>query len=203
MNKIITYSVLAILLVSCRHKPDPEYVAEITRWQDQMDQEFAYPESSPLTEEGLQEFEGIEFFSIDDKYHIVAEFVATPYEDTFGMETTTERRPLYKKFGEAYFKLDGKELKLDIFQNQELLKIPEYKDYLFIPFKDKTNGVSSYHGGRYLEATIPDGETIEIDFNYAYNPYCAYNHQYSCPIPPAQNYLNVEIKAGVKDYKGK
>ena len=75
-----------------------------------------------------------------------------------------------------------------------------YEDYLFLPFLDNTNGEESYGGGRYVEARIPEGDTIIIDFNKAYNPYCAYNEKYSCPIVPRQNYLPIEVKAGVKAF---
>ena len=78
--------------------------------------------------------------------------------------------------------------------------IKELKDYLFLPFMDLTNGVSSYGGGRFLDLKIPEGESIIIDFKKAYNPYCAYNHRYSCPVPPDANHLNIEIPAGVKAY---
>ena len=77
----------------------------------------------------------------------------------------------------------------------------EYKDYLFLPFLDDTNGEGSYGGGRYIDLRIPDSDTMIIDFNTAYNPYCAYNDRYSCPIVPRQNYLDVAIEAGVKAFK--
>ncbi|MCK5678470.1 MAG: DUF1684 domain-containing protein, partial [Flavobacteriaceae bacterium] len=90
---------------------------------------------------------------------------------------------------------------LEIYQNQKLILTTDYEDYLFLPFTDKTNGESTYGGGRYLDLKIPDGDTTVIDFNKAYNPYCAYNHKYSCPIPPKANQLDVEINAGVKAYE--
>lgn len=110
---------------------------------------------------------------------------------------------MYVKYGEAYFELDGKELKLDIFQNIEASRIPLYRNSLFLPFNDLTNGVTTYGGGRYIDLTIPKEDVICIDFNKAYNPYCAYNYKYSCPIPPEQNNLDVEINAGVKLIRSK
>ena len=79
----------------------------------------------------------------------------------------------------------------------------DYANYLFLPFNDNTNGKTSYGGGRFIDLEIPEAgsKTIVIDFNKSYNPYCAYNHKYSCPIPPSENNLNVEISAGVKAYK--
>ena len=81
------------------------------------------------------------------------------------------------------------------------MKREGYEDYLFLPFLDNTNGVTSYGGGRYIELRISKGDSIEIDFNSAYNPYCAYNEKYSCPIVPRENYLDIEVKAGVKAFK--
>jgi uncharacterized protein (DUF1684 family) len=77
----------------------------------------------------------------------------------------------------------------------------EYRDYLFLPFADLTNGEETYGGGRYLDLTIPTGNTILLDFNKAYNPYCAYNPKYSCPLVPKQNRLDIPIIAGVKAFK--
>ena len=74
-------------------------------------------------------------------------------------------------------------------------------DYLFLPFTDLTSGVDTYGGGRYIDQKIPEGNSIIIDFNQSYNPYCAYNPRYSCPIPPPENDLLIEIMAGVKDFK--
>ena len=116
------------------------------------------------------------------------------------MATTTDRKPIYKTFGTATFELEGKKLKLHIYQNQDLIKKAEYTNHLFIPFRDQTNSNGSYGGGRYIDVEIPEGNTIVIDFNKSYNPYCAYNDKYSCPIPPSENDLDIEIKAGVKDY---
>ena len=79
-----------------------------------------------------------------------------------------------------------------------LKKEKEYKDYLFLPFRDGTSRKESYGGGRFLDLKKPKGKTIHIDFNLAYNPYCAYSHRYTCPIPPPENELTIEIKAGEK-----
>ncbi|MDO3384294.1 DUF1684 domain-containing protein, partial [Gilvimarinus sp. SDUM040013] len=105
--------------------------------------------------------------------------------------------------GVASFTLKGKKFKLNIYQNQSLITSPEYKNHLFLPFNDLTNNTTSYEGGRYIDLEIPPAKSkiIIIDFNKAYNPYCAYNHKYSCPIPPADNFLDIEINAGVKKYQ--
>ena len=83
----------------------------------------------------------------------------------------------------------------------ELLDDEEFVDYLFLPFTDLTNGEATYAGGRYIDLAIPDGDTLIIDFNKSYNPYCAYNKKYSCPIVPKVNHLEIDINAGVKAFK--
>lgn len=170
-------------------------------YQQQMNLDFANPEESPLEEKDLASFRGLDFFPVDTSYIVNAEFVRTPAEPPFAMKTSTDRLPIYVKYGELYFELEGKQLKLNVYQNQELIQDPEYFDYLFLPFTDLTNGNSTYGGGRYLDMRIPDSSKVVLDFNKAYNPYCAYSGKYSCPVPPEENDLEVEIPAGVKSYK--
>lgn len=174
---------------------------DIITFQKNLNLEFANPEESPLTSEDIKKFKALEFFEIDTAFVIEAEFVRTPYESPFAMPTTTKRMPIYVKYGEAYFTLKGKSFKLNIYQNQDLITKPGYVNYLFIPFTDATNGETTYGGGRYMDLRIPTGNTVTINFNKAYNPYCAYNGKYSCPIPPSENDISIAIPVGVKDYK--
>jgi uncharacterized protein (DUF1684 family) len=88
-----------------------------------------------------------------------------------------------------------------VYQGEEALQKEDGSNYLFLPFMDDTNGSSTYAGGRYIDLTIPEGDTLQIDFNSAYNPYCAYNENYSCPIVPRENYIATEVEAGVKAFK--
>ncbi len=170
-------------------------------FQKKINSEYANPKESPLTKADLKKFKSLDFYPIDIDFCVTADFVRTPNEKPFAMPTTTSRMPMYVKYGELHFTLKGKKCKLDVFQDITLSKISEYKDHLFLPFTDLTSGDGSYGGGRYIDLTIPKGKTIIVDFNTAYNPYCVYNHTYSCPIPPEQNDLPIAIKAGVKDYK--
>jgi hypothetical protein len=80
------------------------------------------------------------------------------------------------------------------------VKKPGYEKHLFIPFNDRTNGNETYGGGRFLDVYETGTDTLIIDFNLAYNPYCAYNHKYSCPIPPEANNLELKVKAGEKKF---
>jgi uncharacterized protein (DUF1684 family) len=187
-------------LSSCTQTTDPAYIQEIQDYRAEMNLKYSDSATSPLTKEGLAHFEGLEFFPLDEKYRIEASFVLNRDPEPFEMETTTARRPIYVKYGEAHFELDGKNYMLEIYQSDKAKKMEEFKEYLFLPYKDLTNGNLSYGGGKFLDLKIPSGNTIIIDFNKAYNPYCAYNHRYSCPIPPDINHLNIEIPAGVMAY---
>jgi hypothetical protein len=175
-------------------------IEEIEAYQASENESFANPETTVLEPADFESFEALEFYPIDLKYRVTAAFIRTPNEKPFLMPTTTERLPEYVKYGEAHFSLEGKDFVLELYQNTTPSEDPKYKDYLFLPITDLTSGNGSYGGGRFLEVYIPEGETIVLDFNKLYNPYCAYNKRYSCPIPPKQNDLLVRIEAGVKDF---
>lgn len=155
------------------------------------------PDTSPLKSKA-ETFTGHSFFPIDGKYKVEARFTRTLNPLPFHMKTTTSRLPVYEKYGEAVFVIDGEELTLTLYQGLATRQNEAYKDYLFLPFTDETNGEETYQGGRFIDMRIPEGDTVIIDFNKAYNPYCAYNAEYSCPIPPKENDLNIRIEAGVK-----
>lgn len=147
--------------------------------------------------EEIETFGGLDYFKFDMAYQVEALFTKDKGKK-FEMITSTERRPVYRRYGYVVFTINNIECTLEVYQNLALKKNKDYKDYLFIPFRDKTSGNSTYGGGRYLDIRIPDGNEIILDFNLLYNPYCAYSYRYSCPIPPEANKLEVEIKAGEK-----
>ncbi len=169
-------------------------------FQETLNKEYGNREDSPLTEEDFKEFKGLNFYPISEKFIVEAKFTRTPKEKVFKMKTSTTRLPEYVKYGELAFSIDGKAFQLNLYQNIDLTKKEGYEDYLFLPFSDLTCGKESYIGGRYIDMRIPKSETVIIDFNKAYNPYCAYNYKYSCPIVPLENDLNIEILAGVKKF---
>ncbi len=175
-------------------------VAAAKKFQAELNKSYADSLKSPLMKDDLKQFKGLDFYPIDEKFMVEAVFIRTKREKSFKMKTTTSRTPMYKKYGELHFSIDGKALKLNVFQNIELSKKPGFNDYLFLPFSDLTCGKDSYIGGRYIDMRIPKSGKITIDFNQAYNPYCAYNYEYSCPIVPLENDLDIEINAGVKKF---
>ncbi|MEZ4816907.1 MAG: DUF1684 domain-containing protein [Flavobacteriaceae bacterium] len=198
------YPVIVFLIflgLPCFAQNDTQLIEAIKAYQEEQNEEFRNPETSPLTKEALEHFTALEFYPIDLKYRVEANFVRTPNEKPFLMKTTTNRLPEYVKYGEAQFEIDGKELELTLYKSTNSYGDPEkYGNQLFLPFTDLTSGDGSYGGGRFMDVTIPEGRTIILDFNKSYNPYCAYNHKYSCPIPPKENDLQVRIEAGVKDF---
>lgn len=175
-------------------------VAAASDYQKQLDLEYANPKESPLMESDLKIFKGLDFYPVDAEFIVEARFVKSEKEKPFEMKTTGDRRPMYVKFGELHFELGGKSHKLNVYRNIELTKKEEYRDHLFLPFSDETSGNETYIGGRYIDLRIPKSDTLIIDFNRAYNPYCAYNYKYSCPIVPLENDLKVAVKAGVKKF---
>ncbi|MGB0166519.1 MAG: DUF1684 domain-containing protein [Luteibaculum sp.] len=175
-----------------------EYISSIRDFQTELNQKFKDPEKSPLTAKDLQNFKGLNFYPIQEKYRVVANFQRAKDAIPFQMKTTTSRMPTYELYGIASFELDGETYSLNIYQSHDLRKMEDYKDHLFLPFTDLSSGDGTYGGGRYIDLNIPEGDSIVIDFNKAYNPYCAYNYKYSCPIPPKENDLPIAIEAGVK-----
>ena len=200
MKKFILFS---LCLVSCFSRSQESIaIKDITTFQKELNLQYASQEESPLTEEDFKTFKSLEFFPIDTNYRVTAKLKYFKDSKPFNMNTTTDRIAVYKVFATATFEINDREYVLEIYQNQQLLLSVEYEDYLFLPFTDETNGESSYGGGRFIDLKVTDKETIIIDFNKSYNPYCAYSDRYSCPIPPKVNHLNVKIPVGVKAYKG-
>lgn len=197
MKKVLIL-LLLVSVFSC--KQDKQPILGDTEWQREMNADYKDATKSPLKEKDRKEFKGLDFFKFDSVYVVTAKLTRTPDAKPFKMKTTTDRLPNYVKYGVVEFQLEGKSHQLDIFQNLDILEDEGYEDYLFLPFLDNTNGEGSYSGGRYVEGEIPEGETIVLDFNTAYNPYCAYNDKYSCPIVPRSNYLDADVKAGVKAF---
>ena len=196
-NLLLLLIMLSLYSVSAQQKFDLE---SVVAFQTELNSQFADPDKSPLMPEDLKTFRELNFFPSDSSLLVNAKFVKAKKQKPFKMKTSTDRLPMYVKYGTLYFELQGKKCELNLYQNAELIKKPGFDDYLFLPFSDLTNGKESYIGGRYIDVRSPKGDTIVIDFNKAYNPYCAYNHAYSCPIVPLENDLPVEVRAGVKAF---
>lgn len=145
------------------------------------------------------------FFPIDESYRVVADFEKTKDNKWFLIETSGHEKKMYRVYGIASFKVHDTLIRLNLYQSQNLMADREYKDYLVLMFTDETSGNESYEVGRYLDFTLSDirNNKLVIDFNKAYNPYCAYTKGYNCPIPPKENNISMAIRAGEKKYDKK
>ncbi len=142
------------------------------------------------------------FFPVSTAYKVIASFEKINDTSGFIMKTSGKISKKFFRYGLLHFSIGNKPLQLTVYQNEQLLNNDEYKDYLFIPFTDLTSGEESYAGGKYIDIRLGDikDNTVLLDFNKAYNPYCAYTTGYNCPIPPRENDLPIAIKAGEKDF---
>jgi uncharacterized protein (DUF1684 family) len=146
----------------------------------------------------------MDFYPIDRRYEVVADFERVRNGKWFSMETSGSSKQTFRVYGIVRFKINDSVISLNLYQSQMLMAVPEYKDNLFLPFTDLTSGDETYAGGRYIDLTFNDiiGNKVLIDFNKAYNPYCAYvTGKYNCPIPPRENNMKVAIRAGEKIYR--
>lgn len=156
-------------------------------------------ERSPIKYQHVQH---LRFFDINEGYKVKAKIELIEDSEGFMMSTHSGDQRKYFKYAKVKFELNGKKHELYLYQSKRLMSSEEYKDYLFLPFTDDTNYKSTFGGGRYLDFKIEDIQNgiLIIDFNKAYNPYCAYAGGFSCAIPPKENDLKIEIAAGEANY---
>ncbi len=150
----------------------------------------------------LQDRSFIHFFEPDSNFRVIAKFEKLNDPIGFKIPTTQGSFQQYFRYGKISFSINNTALQLIIYQSKDMLYAEGYEDYLFLPFLDATNGGETYEGGRYIDLSIKDikDNTILVDFNKAYNPYCCYAKGYHCPIPPKENAMNISITAGEKKY---
>jgi uncharacterized protein (DUF1684 family) len=203
--KIVVVSLVVLVNSFCfSQKVDSlALVNENIEYRQALNEQYTNEATSPMQKKARKKFTGHSFYDINLDYRVVAKLQRTPTARSFQMKTTSSRSHEYRKFGILTFKIKGISLKLSVYQD-----VPNHPDdpvssHLFLPFKDKTNGYDTYGGGRYLDLVVPEGDTMIIDFNKAYNPYCHYNVEYSCPLVPRENNLLFRIEAGVKKYPSK
>ena len=179
-------------------KQQKQLAAEISHYHNELNRHYADPEHSPLKEEDLKTFQGLDFYPVNTKLIFDVRLNRTPQAVPFMMQRTKDEVK-YVKYGEVAFNYNGQPHTLSLYQNLDLIeKNPAYRNHLFLPFTDLTNDEETYGGGRYIDLEIPEGDSIEIDFNKAYNPYCAYNKKYSCPIPPQENTTSRPAQASLR-----
>jgi len=174
-----------------------DHKTQITTFREKYKSDFLAEKNSPLKKDDLQY---LRFYDSDSTYRVTAKVEKILSPNAFMMPTFIGPAQEYLPYAKLKFALKGKQMELTVYRSTSLMALPEYKDYLFLPFTDETNGNDTYGGGRYIdlrEAEFKDNLLV-LDFNKAYNPYCAFSSAYSCPKPPDENRLSVAIKAGEK-----
>lgn len=176
--------------------------AEVEAFRKDLNKQYRSGKKSPLKKAARKKFkksDGHNFFPIDANYRVEATFERVKDTKLVEMETSSDRIAKYDKYGIAIFELNGETFQLAIYQSHRTRTMEAYKNHLFLPFTDLTTGEESYGAGRYIDLEIPDGDTIIIDFNQSYHPYCAYTTGYSCPVTPRENFLDTKIAAGIRN----
>jgi len=194
----ISLGIIGILfysLSSGRKNPNQgEYEKEIKEFRESKDNDFRTTDWSPIRDK--KSFKGLSYFSPNIDYKVIANLEYISSGETLSMKMTQGNNKTYLKYAIATFKINGQECRL------LLLKESLQDPFAFVAFTDKTSGRQTYGGGRYLDVPLRGNpQTVTIDFNKTYNPFCAYAADFICPMPPSENRLQVEILAGEKNYK--
>jgi len=165
---------------------------ELEEFRKRKDEFLKNGQDSPISAEERSSFSGLKYFPENPDLRLLVPLTHAP-EEEFEFETSSGERKSFKRIGKLGFSVEGQAAELTLYQAAS--------GSFFLPFRDLTSGKETYGAGRYVEIK-KIGENFELDFNYAYNPYCAYNSGYSCPLPPLENWLKVPITAGEMNYHG-
>ncbi len=171
-------------------------MSELEEFRRSKDGFFRDDPRSPLAPEQRAVFSGLSYYPAAPELVIRAPLdTSVDRVEAIVMQTTTGGSQGYRRAGVVRFQVQGTPAQVTLYASQE-------QHELFLPFRDATSGAETYGAGRYLEVEPPDSDgLVEIDFNYAYNPYCAYNEAWSCPLPPGENWLSVPVRAGEKTFR--
>jgi len=202
MKKFLPIIVVIIAGVSIIYslqggETEEEYIERIKEERKQTAGFMSSNRESPFAPDSI-EFNGLEYYAPDPSYKVRARLTPIQSQKLIQMPTSTGEEEKYIRYAYADFELNG--------QPQRLLLLQPFDSQtkLFLTFADATSGDETYGGGRYLDIEMPPrtgGKSVELDFNKAYNPYCAYNASFSCPLPPKENVLGIPVRAGEKVYE--
>lgn len=186
---IIILGIIGIMFYSL--SGSESYVDTVKKQREKFLQNLTSEDDSPIA--SLKDFSGIKYFEADKNFIIDADFKAESAGQGIILMTDSTQTEI-KKAGTATFLVNGKTFTVSLFDEGE---------HFLFPFRDLTSGKETYGGGRFINIPKENlkGDKIEIDFNNAHNFYCAYNESYICPIPPKENFIDAEIRAGEKKYK--
>jgi uncharacterized protein (DUF1684 family) len=168
-------------------------MSALTQFRQHKDHFFKTDAHSPLSVEQKRDFKGLTYYPENPDLRFEVKLEPFGNQERVRMQTSTGDVQDYIKYGRFQFEVNGESAALTVYTS-------DHGD-MFVPFTDATSGSETYGAGRYLEAQQVDSDRIYVDFNLAYNPWCAYSPAYSCPIPPAENRLKVPIRAGEKSFK--
>lgn len=193
---IVVVVVIGIFYSLSGGETSEAYIEKIEQLRNEKNNSMQAGDESPFGDS--IEFKGLTYFPVDAKYRIHAKLTEIEQKKAVALPTSDGKQKSYLEYAYAEFELDGIKNKLLIL---EIMDMGPYRGTLFLAFADKTSAGETYGAGRYLDVKkVPGAASITLDFNEAYNPYCAYNDNYSCPFPPKENILTVPIKAGEKTY---
>ena len=195
MRSVILWLLVVLLDVGAVYAQS--YTAELAKHREKYKAEFLSDDKSPLSKNELKH---LRFYQADSTWKLSARFERLVDTVGFMMQTHSGVEKKYFFFGRLAFMHEGIQRILFVYIGEKLMHTPGFEDYLFVPFTDATNYTETFGGGRYIDlrtGDIRNGE-ITLDFNKAYNPYCAYKGGYNCPIPPAENKMPFPIRAGEK-----
>ena len=198
---------IALLLASCG-QPEKSgvkdavtddadvYTLEVRKDRLEKDKYLLSSPNTPIKASDMEFFQGLSYYDVDKSFVFESVLRRLPQAAEVTIATSKDRPRIMLHIGALPFTLDGKEYALQVFAPKDTSD----GNYWFIPFTDATSGGETYGGGRYLDIDDVSSDTVFVDFNYAYSPYCAYNERYDCPIPPPENALPVAIRAGERNY---
>jgi len=167
-------------------------MSALSNFRAEKDQFFTSHPQSPLTPEQKREFKGLKYFPENENLHLEVQVEEFENREAVEIQTSTGDVRTYQRFGRFHFTVDGQEASLTIYDT----------DFgFFLPFVDALANHETYGAGRYLEPELLENGNFLVDFNLAYNPYCAYNEHFSCPLTPWENRIKVPIRAGEKIFK--
>jgi uncharacterized protein len=167
----------------------------LRRFRADKDAFFRDDHESPISGETLAGFTGLKYFDPDPSLRLSVRLIRYPAPEGVVMATSKGTRQLFNRVGYFSFEVRGEPVRLQAYQSAQ-----REDPNLFIPFRDSTSGTESYGAARYLDLRVEHDEEYFLDFNYAYNPYCAYSDDFVCPLPPQENWISVPIRAGEMKY---
>lgn len=162
-------------------------MSELKEYRASKDEFFAHHPQSPLTVEQKQGFDGLDYFEENPDLQLEVQVEKFPEQEQVVIQTSTGQTQTYTRYGKFRFAVNGEQTELTLYAGDH---------GFFLPFADSLAGEETYPAGRYLEPEPLPGDRFRVDFNLAYNPYCAYNEMWSCPLTPPENRLPVPIRAG-------